>query len=78
MGGWRMDTHTRRALSSLTNDIERRLLRLSRLLKRAERFELGHLKRVRRLERAALTCGNCGSVLVCPMCGHDPGHKEPI
>jgi len=40
-----------------------------------QRFETDHLKRLRRLERATLTCPNCGAVLRCPACGHDPGPK---
>jgi hypothetical protein len=32
-------------------------------------------KRIASLERKALTCPSCGCVLVCPMCGADPGAK---
>jgi hypothetical protein len=38
-------------------------------------------KRIAALERKALTCPSCGCLLVCPMCGADPGAKpadEPL
>ncbi len=33
-------------------------------------------RRIETLERRVLTCPECGSVLQCPLCGHDPGPKE--
>lgn len=33
-------------------------------------------QRIAALERGIMTCANCGSLLVCPMCGHDPREER--
>ena len=70
-----MDRRTLTVLDKMLRQAEETMARLERLVKKTQRFETDHLKRLRRLERAALTCPNCGAILVCPACGHDPGAK---
>ncbi len=48
---------------SILDRLEVKLIRLGR-------FDAEHLKRTQALERAAMTCPSCGSVLACPLCGH--------
>ena len=70
-----MDRRTLTVLDKMLRQAEETMARLERLVKKTQRFETDHLKRLRRLERAALTCPNCGAILRCPACGHDPGAK---
>jgi len=73
--GGMMDRRTLTVLDKMLRQAEETMIRLERLVKKSQHFETDHLKRLRRLERAALTCPNCGVVLICPACGHDPGAK---
>ncbi len=57
-----MNTQVLGALSILDR-LEVKLIRLGR-------FDAEHLKRTQALERAAMTCPSCGSILACPLCGH--------